>query len=70
MTALTFSLVTVAISLVQIRNPDRKPVRAVPLAKLFGVGQHDKRALVMVEPRGHFRQIRSFPRRGPLEKEI
>jgi len=42
MTAPTFSLVTVTISLVQIRNPDRKPVRAVLLAKLFGVGQHDK----------------------------
>ncbi len=65
MTAPTFSLMTMAISLVQIRNPNRKPVRAALLAKLFGVGQHDERALVMVEPRGRFRQIRSPLRRGP-----
>ena len=65
MTAPTFSLVTVAINLVQIRDEDRNPVRAVPLAKLFGIGRHDICALVMVEPRGHFRQIRSPLRKGP-----
>src|SRR5439155_15502855 len=32
-------------------------VRAWPLAELFGVGGREKRALVMVEPPGHFRRI-------------
>jgi len=30
------------------------------LAKLFGVGGREKRALVMVEPPGHFRRIGKF----------